>query len=91
MKVRMTDDLRWRLLKIGYDADPYLQEFSSWQLCCGGEDDHFLFGKDGAYDKPRSSLNERVLRHVHLAPQEGSPEAEKSSRAWERHSRRTSA
>lgn len=90
MKVRMTADLRWRLQKIGHDPDLYIQEFSSWQSLGGGEDDHFWFGKDGAYDQPRGSLNERVLRHVHLTPEEGSPESEKWDRAWERHSRRTS-
>jgi hypothetical protein len=90
MKVQMTADLRRRLLQVGHEPDLYLQEFTSWQRLGGGDNDHYWFGKDGAYDQPRSALDERVLRHVHLSPDEESPEAEKWDRAWERHSRRTS-
>lgn len=46
-----------------------VQEFSDWKAKGEiAENDHYYFGKDVPYDRPRGSLGEYVLQHVHLVP-----------------------
>lgn len=67
--VRMTAALRQDLLEMGERPEEYIQDFSRWKSTGeAGENSFYFFGKDGAYDRPRSSDNKYVLRHVHLAP-----------------------
>ncbi len=73
-KVQLTNVFRQALIADGLDPDDFAQYFAEWK-----EDwpkyelADFYFGKDGDYKRPLRH-GKRVLRHVHLAPLDDSPD-----------------
>jgi hypothetical protein len=62
-------------------------EWKSWGSVY--EDYHYYFGKDGEYARPLVD-GVKVLRHVHLLPDAGSPYLPAWEEAWERKARKKS-
>lgn len=89
-KVQITRLLTEVLAKSGFDAGELCADFASWKAKgAQGEYSDWFFGKDGFYDKPKRN-NTRVLRHVHLPPEDDSHEAQRWDKSFARKSRRVS-
>ena len=89
-KVQLTKVFRQALIDDGLYPDDFAQYFAEWkQAWPRHELTDFYFGKDGDYKKPLRH-GKRVLRHVHLAPTEDSPDYDEWCRKANRGSRKTS-
>lgn len=89
MKVRMTEQLREELIALEADPETFLKAFHDWKSRGPqGEDDEYLFGKDAEYSRPLVN-GKRVLRHVHLVP-EDEEALRRWNWAWSRGGRRVS-
>lgn len=69
MATRVTHALAAQLRALGNSAENFAAEFNNWKA--GGERTEYgsyLFGKDGAYTRPKVNGQNDVLRHVHLVP-----------------------
>lgn len=75
-----------------FSVEALKAEFADWKnRGPSGADDHYYFGKDAFYEKPRGESGQHVLRHVHLVPLSNPEDVSAWNRNWERQSgRRTS-
>ncbi|RYE68581.1 MAG: hypothetical protein EOO81_09275 [Oxalobacteraceae bacterium] len=86
----MTELLQHSLLTQSIDHITFANKFADWKaLGPDGEDAAYDFGKDGYYSAPLVDGN-RVLRHVHLVPENDLDALARWNRDWERYSRRSS-
>ncbi|UBQ55455.1 type II toxin-antitoxin system YafO family toxin [Alysiella filiformis] len=87
LRVDITANLRTSLRH----ADVFISEFRQWKSTGEtGENDFYLFGKDGAYTTPQVNGEPYVLRHVHLLPLTDTTQLAKWQRNWQTGARRTS-
>lgn len=86
----MTRLLRANLENEGFDADNFCEYFGEWKaLGAAGEFSDPYFGKDGEYTRPLRN-SKRVLRHVHLSPEDDLEALAEWNRKFELGSRKTS-
>jgi len=89
-KVQVTKLLRQVLDAEGADPDHFAEQFAKWKRGWPAlEFSNFYFGKDGDYTRPVRN-GQRVLRHVHLPPAQGSPAFQAWALRARRESRKTS-
>lgn len=82
-KVQITELLRNALIADGFNPDDFGQYFAEWKSDFPeSENLDYYFGKDGFYDLPKRG-GRRVLRHVHLPPNEPGP-GERPSEAYQK-------
>lgn len=87
IKVQLTEHLRSQFDDGGADL---LRMFSDWKaLGPAGEYHHYYFGKDGEYDRPLVD-GKKVLRHVHILPDDNSPYMANWNRDWKYKTRKRS-
>lgn len=86
LEVAHPDDLGF------FVPETLIKEFADWKSRGrAGEDDHYYFGKDGAYDKPRTSTGGYALQHVHIVPLSDPAGLADWNRKWAKsHGRRSS-
>lgn len=78
------------MLSKGLDPDQLIDEFAAWkQRGPAGEYSNYYFGKDAEYSQPVID-GRRVLRHVHLPPNDDRRALHTWKHAWKRSSRRVS-
>lgn len=89
--VRVTEHLRQDLESDSFDVQDFCELFAIWKSeWPKNEYDCYYFGKDGDYAEPKRH-GRRVLRHVHLAPDDSNTDSAKDwSQKHERKSRKTS-
>lgn len=67
-----------------------MEKFAAWKQCgAAGEYDNYYFGKDAEYSRPVID-GRRVLRHVHLPPNDDRRALRLWQHAWKRNGRRVS-
>lgn len=85
--IDITENLRFALP----NYQSLVNHFHEWkQAGEQGENDFYLFGKDGAYIAPKVNGESYVLRHVHLIPIADPMQLTKWRTNWQRGARRTS-
>lgn len=76
--------------QVGQDPEQLIAEFAAWkQTGAAGEYNNYYFGKDGEYSRPVIN-GRRVLRHVHLPPNDDERSMHVWRHAWSRNRRRVS-
>lgn len=84
-------DITHKLAQTIDDPSNLIERFSEWKSAGEtGENDFYLFGKDGAYTTPQVNGEPYVLRHVHLLPLTDTAQLAKWQRNWQTGARRTS-
>lgn len=91
MAAQCTVPLSNQLKELGSDAAAFAAEFDAWKATgTEGEYESFLFGKDGAYARPKVDGDQYLLRHVHLVPLKNVVQLSIWKKLWRRRSRKTS-
>ena len=91
MAAQCTAPLCNQLKGLGSDPAVFATEFDAWKSQGGaGEYESFLFGKDGAYTRPKVDGDPYLLRHVHLVPIKDVQKLSLWKRLWRLRSRKTS-
>lgn len=88
-RVRITELLRTSLQEDGYDVEAFCDYFAEWKSSPANEYTDWFFGKDSDYVAPRRN-GRRVLRHVHLPPEQDTVKRAKWEQAFKTTSRKTS-
>lgn len=88
MKVKITQALTRQMLADGINPDTFIQKFLDWKA--GDEYGSYLFGKDGAYARPKMHGMPYALRHAHLVPLLDQEQLVNWHKAWRRRGRKTS-
>lgn len=89
-KVQITKLLRDALTDDGLDPDGFADYFAEWKAeGAAGLFIDFYFGKDSFYDRPRRN-GRRVLRHVHLPPEQDQKALGEWELNWKRQRSKTS-
>lgn len=79
IQVHVTEYLRSQYDDEGADL---VRAFADWKsMGPDGEYHHYYFGKDGDYARPLVD-GKRVLRHVHLVPDDSSPYRPQWDKTW---------